>query len=103
MPAQSTASLLALRIPPRPTTARLIGMGALGAVVLLWWLATRGVGAEDRLISPIILPSPAEVVRSFPSLLNDRGLVESIVATLRRVLVGFGLAVLVGVPLGIMA
>jgi NitT/TauT family transport system permease protein len=55
------------------------------------------------LISPIILPNPAEVVRSFPSLLNDRALLQSIAATLRRVIVGFGLAVVVGVPLGIAA
>lgn len=82
---------------------RLVGVGAMGVVVLLWWIATYGSGAESRLISPVILPSPAEVIRSFPSLLNDRGLVQSIAATLKRVLVGFGLAVVVGVPLGIAA
>jgi ABC-type nitrate/sulfonate/bicarbonate transport system permease component len=82
---------------------RLIGVGAMAFVVLIWWLATRGNGAEDRLISPVILPSPAEVIRSFPSLLHERALVESIAATLKRVLVGFGIAVLVGVPLGIAA
>lgn len=84
-------------------TRRLIGVGALGFVVLVWWLATRGLGAEDRLISPVILPSPAEVIRSFPSLLYERGLLQSIAATLKRVLVGFGVAALVGVPLGIAA
>lgn len=72
-------------------------------VVLLWWLATRGADAESRLVSPVILPSPDEVVRSFPSLLNERALVASIAATLKRVLIGFGLAVMVGVPLGILA
>jgi ABC-type nitrate/sulfonate/bicarbonate transport system permease component len=44
-----------------------------------------------------------EVVRSFPSLLNERALLESIAASLRRVLVGFGLAVIVGVPLGVLS
>jgi len=45
----------------------------LGLVLVLgWWFATSGLGSEDRLISPIILPSPAEVFRSFPSLLNGR-------------------------------
>src|SRR5262249_35664262 len=53
--------------------------------------------------APIIVRSPAEVVKSFASLWTDRGLLESIAATLRRVLVGFGLAILVGVPLGILA
>ena len=84
-------------------TRRLVGLGTLGVVVLLWWLATTGLNSEDRLISPIILPSPAEVIRSFPSLLNDRALVESIAATLQRVLIGFGLATAIGVPLGILA
>ena len=84
-------------------TRRLAGVVAMGVVVLLWWIATTGLGAEDRLISPVILPSPGEVFRSFPVLLNERALLQSIAATLKRVLLGFGLAVLVGVPLGIIA
>jgi NitT/TauT family transport system permease protein len=105
MPAESTAkpALFALRLSPPRMTRRLVGAGAIAVVVLLWWLATTGLGSEDRLISPIILPSPAEVVASFPTLLNERALLQSIAATLRRVLIGFGLAVLVGVPLGIVA
>ena len=96
-------SLLALRLSPPRMTRRLIGAGVVGVVVLLWWMATRGTGAEDRWISPVILPSPFEVFRSFPVLLNERALLQSIAATLKRVLVGFGLAVLVGVPMGIAA
>src|SRR5258708_10423031 len=103
MPSESNPSLLALRLSPPRMTRRLIGLGAMAVIVLLWWLATLGAAAENRLISPVILPSPAEVIRSFPSLLNDRGLIQSIAATLKRVLIGFGLAVLVGVPLGILA
>jgi ABC-type nitrate/sulfonate/bicarbonate transport system permease component len=105
MAAESPAkpSLLTLRLSPPPLTRRLVGGAAMGVVVLLWWLATTGLGSEDRLISPIILPSPAEVVRSFPTLLNERALVQSVAATLQRVLIGFGLAALVGVPLGIVA
>ena len=72
-------------------------------VVLIWWLATAGSGPEDRLISPVILPSPEEVARSFPALFKERALLQSIAATLRRVLIGFGLAALVGIPLGILA
>jgi ABC-type nitrate/sulfonate/bicarbonate transport system permease component len=84
-------------------TRRLVGVGAMGLVLLVWWILTRGGGPEERLISPVILPSPAEVIRSFPSLWYERGLIESIAATLKRVLIGFGLAALVGVPLGILA
>ena len=96
-------TLFALRIAPSRSIRRLVGAGAVAVVVLLWWIATLGGGPENRLVSPVILPSPAEVIRSFPSLLRERALLQSIAATLRRVLVGFGLAALVGVPLGIIA
>ena len=97
------SNLFALRVPPPRLTRQLVGAAAVGVVVLVWWLATLGASAESRLISPVILPSPAEVIRSFPSLLNERALLQSIAATLKRVLIGFGLAALVGVPLGILA
>jgi NitT/TauT family transport system permease protein len=95
-------SVFALRVSPRPMVGRLLGAGGLGLVLLLWWLATRGI-AEERMISPVILPSPADVARSLPALLTERALLASVAATLRRVLVGFGLAIAVGVPLGILA
>jgi len=103
MSADAKRELLALRIPPSRLTRRLVGALSVGVVVLLWWIATSGIGSEDRWISPVILPSPAEVIRSFPSLLRERALLQSIAATLKRVLIGFGLAVMVGVPLGILA
>jgi len=103
MPGAAKRSLLALRLAPPRMTRRLIGTGAMACIVLLWWIATSGLGAEDRWISPVILPSPGEVLRSFPVLLNERGLLQSIAATLKRVLIGFGLAALIGVPLGIIA
>ena len=103
MAIESTRSLFSLRLSPSPMTRRLVGAGALAVVILLWWIVTYGADAESRWISPVILPSPAEVAASFPSLLNERALFQSIAATLRRVLIGFGLAVIVGVPLGIVA
>jgi NitT/TauT family transport system permease protein len=103
MPHESKPPLLTLRFSPPPMTRRLVGVGAMGLVLLVWWIVTAGGGSEERLISPVILPSPAEVIRSFPSLLNERALIESIAATLKRVLIGFGLAAVVGVPLGILA
>jgi ABC-type nitrate/sulfonate/bicarbonate transport system permease component len=103
MSGDTKRNLLALRIPPSRMTRRLVGAAAVGVIVLFWWIATSGLGSEERWISPVILPSPAEVIRSFPSLLYERALLQSIAATLKRVLIGFGLAVLVGVPLGIAA
>jgi NitT/TauT family transport system permease protein len=54
-------------------------------------------------VSPVVLPSPGEVLRSIPTLFTERALIASTAATLRRVLTGFGLAIVVGVPLGILA
>jgi len=99
----SKPSLLAIRIAAPPVARRLVGAAAVATVVLFWWLATTGIGAEDRFVSPVILPSPAEVARSFPALLQERALLQSVAATLKRVLVGFGLAALVGLPVGIVA
>lgn len=101
--AEAGRSLLALRLSPPRMTRRLIGALALAVVVLAWWAATLGTDAEDRWISPVILPSPLEVLRSFPVLLNERALLQSVAATLKRVMVGFGLAALIGVPVGILA
>jgi NitT/TauT family transport system permease protein len=95
--------LTALRVPPSPLLARLLGVLTVAILLAIWWLATRGAIVESRWVSPIILPSPAEVIRSFPALWLDRDLLASIVATMRRVITGFGLAALAGVPLGILA
>ena len=72
MAGDTRAQLFALRISPPRLTRQLVGALAIAVIVLLWWIATSGLGSEDRWISPVILPSPGEVIRSFPSLLNGR-------------------------------
>lgn len=93
--------LFELRALPGPFVRRLLGAGSVVLVLGVWFLVTRGATAETRLISPVILPSPIEVAKSFKALWTERALLESIFATLRRVLYGFGLAIVVGVPMGI--
>src|SRR5579863_2527075 len=95
--------LFDLRVPLPSQTRWLIGAGAVAAIFALWFAATAGKIPEERWVSPVILPSPLEVARSFKPLWFERGLLDSIIATLRRVLAGFGLAIAVGVPLGIVA
>ena len=96
-------SLFALRVVPPPLVGRAVGVGAIVLCLALWWGLTWGATPETRLVSPVLLPSPMEVIRSFPSLWTERALLESIAATLRRVLSGFAFAIAVGVPLGILA
>jgi ABC-type nitrate/sulfonate/bicarbonate transport system permease component len=96
-------SIFTLRAAPPPAVGRLVGVAGVALVVLAWWLLTRGETPEARIVSPVILPSPGEVLGSLPDLVRERGLVASTAATLQRVLAGFGLAIAIGVPLGILA
>jgi ABC-type nitrate/sulfonate/bicarbonate transport system permease component len=95
--------LFTLRESPPPMVKRGVGALGVGIAVLVWWILTFGATAETRIVSPVVLPSPGEVLRSIPELFTERGLVAGTAATLRRVITGFGLAIVVGVPLGILA
>lgn len=97
-----TTHLFALREPPPAMLGRLLGFAFILLFFGVWFLATYGE-AEERLISPAVLPGPWEVFSSLPSLVSEWGLLPSIAASLLRVVEGFGLAVLIGVPLGFVA
>ena len=91
-----------LRAAPPATVRRIAGALGILFVLLLWWIVTLGDPPETRIVSPVLLPSPGDVVRSVPSLFTERALLASVAATLERVLTGFGLAILIGVPFGIL-
>src|SRR6266436_1314621 len=79
-----------------------LGLTALFVVTILaiWWFLTRGEQSE-RIVQPLILPSPLEVLRAFGPLHFERGLVRSALTSWLRVTAGFGLAALVALPLGV--
>ncbi len=77
------------------------GVIPIGLILLAWFFVTTGT-AEERVISPTILPSPVEVARSFPELWFDRALARNLLISLGRVVGGFGLAVAVTFPLGLL-
>jgi NitT/TauT family transport system permease protein len=95
--------LFTLRREAPPLVRRALGMLGVAVVLLVWWGLTAGATPETRMISPVLLPSPEEVLSSIPTLFKERALLESTTATLKRVLSGFGLAIVIGVPLGILA
>ena len=85
----------------------LCGCLCIGGVLAGWWFVTQGDIAEERMVSPTVLPSPGETFERLPELLDaddpEVHIVNNMLTTLRRVCFGFLLAVLVGVPLGILA
>lgn len=105
--------------PPLPIGIAL-GAAFVALIFLVWYLVTKssscpqagkvaeGMAANydpcghTRIFSPTQLPSPGEVWRSM-STLGERNIGENIIATLQRVVIGVGLAALIGVSLGIIA
>ncbi|PSB31859.1 ABC transporter permease [Stenomitos frigidus] len=65
--------------------------------LMLWWLITT-VGSID----PKFLPSPANVIAAFQRLWSTGDLQKDTVASLWRVGVGFFLAALVSIPVGVL-
>jgi NitT/TauT family transport system permease protein len=63
----------------------------------IWWLI-----AYFKLVSPLFVASPEAVVLSLIATLQDGTLLVDIGSTLYRVLVGFSLATIIGVPLGLL-
>lgn len=83
-----------------------LGVVPIIMLVILWWMLTRGI-PEERMLGPTILPSPSEVVQSLTDLLSsadqeNRSLLDHIGISMRRVALGFLLALALALPLGIL-
>lgn len=96
------ARMFSLRRPLPRWQAFIAGALFLLLVWGLWTLATTGETPEDRMISPTVLASPSETFDSFHELWFDRALTRNTYTTLRRVVLGFLLACIVGIPLGVL-
>ena len=67
-----------------------------------WFLATSGHEVEDRMLAPLILPSPMEVLQAFPRLHFHQGLARGVLISFERIAAGFSLAAITAVPLGVL-
>jgi ABC-type nitrate/sulfonate/bicarbonate transport system permease component len=92
-----------LRGELNPFAAILLSIACVLVCFGLWWYITSGDTVEERIVSSASLPSPGETFASFKSLWFDRALTRNIAVTLKRVSLGFALAAVVGVPLGVLA
>ncbi len=93
--------LLSLRRPTPLWQTLVFGALCIALVFGIWWYVTAGED-EERLVSYVSFPSPAETFRNFHSLWFDRELTRNTLASLRRVTLGFALAAAIGVPLGVL-
>jgi len=100
-PASAHSGFLRIREPLAAWKSWLLGLLPVVALVFVWAFVTTGA-AEERVISPTILPSPAEVVASFPLLWFDRALTRNLAVSFGRVVEGFALGVAFSFPLGVL-
>ena len=93
---------LGLRTALPRVPALAVQVGSIAVFLLLWTALTWGQ-PEERVLSPLTVPSPGEVVRQVRSLWFDAALTRSTVWSLERIFLGFGLAAAIGIPLGILS
>lgn len=81
---------------PKPLNIVLV-VTSIGLPLLVWWLVTTFGN-----VNPQFLPSPAKVLEAFGRLWSSGELVKDTVASLWRVGVGFLLAALLSIPVGVL-
>jgi len=69
-------------------------IGSLAALLSAWWLLT-------LVFPPTLIPKPLETFREVATIITTGDFFGEMGATLRRVLVGFGVAMIASIPLGI--
>jgi taurine transport system permease protein len=80
--------------------ARLISFATIIALIGLWWLA-----ASLKLVSPVFLPSPAQVLNKFFTVTQngfvDATLAQHLGASLARVFAALVVSIVIAVPIGL--
>jgi NitT/TauT family transport system permease protein len=79
----------------RALIARLAPLAACLGLLALWQVAALALRSDS-------FPTALEAIRAVPSILLDKEALINILASLRRMAIGFGAAILVSIPLGLM-
>ncbi|HEY3323593.1 MAG TPA: ABC transporter permease [Planctomycetota bacterium] len=95
------ARFFKLREQPSLLTRFVAGVLCVALVLGVWSFLTAGK-PEERILPRGVIDSPRETFSTFGSLWFDRELTRNMALSVWRLLQGFGLAALVGVPLGVL-
>jgi NitT/TauT family transport system permease protein len=86
---------------PRPGLAKQalidfsLRAGSILALILIWWILS-------LFFPPTLVPKPVDTFAEVATIVSTGNFFSEMGSTLRRVLVGFGLAMIVSIPLGIL-
>jgi NitT/TauT family transport system permease protein len=75
----------------------LLAAAFFAVLALLWEIAYRA-----KIWSPVLLPSPGQVLTYLEGAVADGTLAKATVITMRRLLVGYLIGVIAGLPLGLL-
>src|SRR5260370_38089262 len=82
-------------IPVRALISRLAPLLACLGLLAIWQIAA-------LILSTDSFPTALEALRAIPSILGDKESLINILASIRRMAIGFGVAIMVSIPLGLM-
>lgn len=91
-----------LRRPISRVTSLLCGLACIATCLLIWYVLTAGPNEERIIPYNKGLPSPAETWSALDDLWFNHSFSRNVLVSLRRVALGFALAVVIGVPLGVL-
>jgi ABC-type nitrate/sulfonate/bicarbonate transport system permease component len=91
------AEVLTIRKETSRSTKLVLATAAWVIVVLVWWLIT-----HLQLISTYVFPTPMEVVKAFPPLFTERGLLSNVYASWLRIGQAFLWCAIIAIPLGLL-
>jgi NitT/TauT family transport system permease protein len=83
------------RQPSEATRTLLLRVASIFTMIAIWWLMT-------FFFPPSLIPLPSETFAEVLSIMGSGQFLSEMGATLRRVGVGFGIAMLIAIPLGIL-
>jgi NitT/TauT family transport system permease protein len=97
-PRGSGANIARSAAASRAIARGLVGISGLIVLLILWWIGTDVLAAPDSFVRHF---SPAQAFASLVQLATHSDLPIHILVSLRRVLIGLGAALLIGVPVGL--
>jgi len=95
-PSRRPSRLLSPKEPIPRKLAVALGLSSFGLVIALWALLSYG-----GVVQPFFLPSPGAVAKALYTLFAHQGFAVDVWASTRRIMLGFFLSALIGIPLGI--
>ncbi|AJK49218.1 ABC transporter permease [Burkholderia plantarii] len=96
-PDGAAASDLARRRAARRRRAVLLGAAGLAATLAVWWLAVALLAGGNAMLAQF---SPPRAWQALPALIGEDQLLLHVATSLRRIAVGLGAALVIGVPAG---